>query len=113
MNGKELTTIVDAELNQRGISKMDFYEATGVSSATYSQWKNGTYEPSYPKIQAIEEYLGIKLQDSMYDSDTAALREAMRTRPELKLLFESLRDAPASYIYQVLSEVSKFKERNP
>ena len=26
MNGKELTTIVDAELNKRGISKMDFYE---------------------------------------------------------------------------------------
>lgn len=110
MNGKELTTIVDAELNKRGISKMDFYEATGVSSATYSQWKNGTYEPSYPKIQAIENYLGIQLQGPLYDSDMQELHEMLRDRPDLRTLLRSAAEIPPSSVYSAVSFIEKVKE---
>ena len=110
MNGKDLTAIVDAELARQHISKMQFYEECGISSATFSQWKNGIYEPSYPKIQAIERFLGIKLQDSIYDEDTMQLHELLKNRPEIRTLLKSVSSIPPSSVYSLISFVEKEKE---
>ena len=118
MDGFELVRIIERELASKGISKTKFYEDCGISSAVFSNWRKNINTPSDKNLAVISQYLGMELdKDDVFiavrqEDDTAELRETLRTRPELKLLFNSLKDAPSSYIYQVLSDISKFKEGN-
>ena len=43
-----------AELN---MSKQSFYEKSGISSASFSQWNTGAYKPSVKKIKSAAKAL--------------------------------------------------------
>lgn len=73
MDGPTLVDIVERELVARHIKKAEFYAATKISSATFSQWRNNIYFPSAANIKAIEEYLGISISYSV--ADKAAKKE--------------------------------------
>ena len=81
MDGPTLVDIVERELVARHIKKAEFYAATKISSATFSQWRNNIYFPSAANIKTIEEYLGISISYSVADKDakkerpTAILRD--------------------------------------
>lgn len=59
MNPMEFVQIIEEELKARKIPKGKFYDESGVSSATMSQWRKGQYAPSPENIKRIESYLGI------------------------------------------------------
>lgn len=61
MDGFDFVTLIEAELTKRKISKAEFYKATGISSATFSQWRNRIYVPSNAAIKKVEDYLGISV----------------------------------------------------
>lgn len=67
MDGPTLVDIVERELVSRHIKKAEFYAATKISSATFSQWRNNIYFPSAANIKTIEEYLGISISYSVAD----------------------------------------------
>ena len=67
MDGPTLVDIVERELVARHIKKAEFYAATKISSATFSQWRNNIYFPSAANIKTIEEYLGISISYSVAD----------------------------------------------
>ena len=46
------------------------------------------------------------------DGDTMRIREAMRRRPGIKLLFDALEDAPDSDLYETLALVHRLKEQS-
>lgn len=60
MDGKELAKFIDEELDARGLKKKSFYEATGISSATLSQWRVGRYNPSEDNLVAVERFFGVQ-----------------------------------------------------
>lgn len=62
MDGLSFVLFVEKELKKRKIPKGTFYEATGVSSATMSQWRNNIHDPSPENIRRIEKYLGINFR---------------------------------------------------
>ena len=59
MDGSMFVLLVEAELQKRGVPKSTFYKDTGISSATFSQWRKNIYSPSSAAIRKVEEYLGI------------------------------------------------------
>ena len=73
LDGPTLVDIVERELVARHIKKAEFYAATKISSATFSQWRNNIYFPSAANIKTIEEYLGISISYSV--ADKAAKKE--------------------------------------
>ena len=114
VDGKTLTQIVDRILAERGISRADFCNAIGISSAAYSGWKKGS-QPREDKIIAIEKYLEIDLSDyeksnSDMDDETAALLQSIRERQDLRILLHSAKDVPASSIYALISQIERMKE---
>lgn len=111
MTGKEITLRVEEELVRQKISKAEFYAACGISSATFSQWRNGIYVPSPQKVRDIEEYLGITLHEERGD-ETVALREILRDRQDLRILLSSAKDMPPSSVYSLIANVEKMKEEN-
>lgn len=86
MDGKAFVELVEKELKAQKISKAAFYKATGISSASFSQWRNEIYYPSPANIKNIEEFLGVSFHLSTkeksptpegveLDKETIQLRE--------------------------------------
>ena len=60
MDGFDFVEIIEAELKRRNITKAEFYAATEISSATFSQWRKRIYSPSSSAVKKVEQFLGIK-----------------------------------------------------
>lgn len=54
-----------------GISKKEFYEKSGISSATYSQWNTGTFQPSKRKLMAAASALKMSFEELVGQSESA------------------------------------------
>lgn len=94
MDGPTLVDIVERELVARHIKKAEFYAATKISSATFSQWRNNIYFPSAANIKTIEEYFGISISYSVADK---AAKKAPATEGEgLSAARQKLYDAIAN-----------------
>lgn len=50
---------IELRLAELGMSKAEFYEKSGISSASYSQWNTGKYNPSRTKLQQASSVLGL------------------------------------------------------
>ena len=61
MTSTEIVRIIETELSRNGISKGQFYKDCDVSSATFSQWRSGTYYPSLSALRRIADYLNLAL----------------------------------------------------
>lgn len=109
MDGITLTRIVDKELKKQGKTRLELCEAIGITSAAYSNWKNGG-QPRKEKLIAIEKYLGIDLSDIEKSDESDELREMLRNRQDLRILLHSAKDVPASSVYALISQIEKMKE---
>ncbi|MBQ0113319.1 MAG: helix-turn-helix transcriptional regulator [Bacteroidales bacterium] len=62
--------------DSKGLNDSKVSKGTGVAKATLSDWKNGKTQPKLNKLQAIADFLGVKLTDITspneisYDSTT-------------------------------------------
>lgn len=110
MDGRTIARIIDSELASRGISKQKFYDESGVSSATLSQWRTGKYEPTADKIAKIEKCLNISFTEYEKSDESDELREMLRDRQDLRILLHSAKDVPASSVYALISQLEKMKE---
>jgi transcriptional regulator with XRE-family HTH domain len=52
---------IEMRLSEIGMSKTDFYAQSGISSATFSQWRTGTYKPSRKKLSNAATVLGLSV----------------------------------------------------
>lgn len=48
-------------LNERNVTVYRVSKETGISSATFTEWKNGTYTPKQDKIQKIADYFNVSV----------------------------------------------------
>ena len=69
MDGKSIVKYIEEKLKETKTPKMKFYRETGISAATFSQWKNGIYVPSSEALQKIEDYFGVSL--GYFEKETA------------------------------------------
>jgi len=73
---------------------------TGIAPSTFSDWKNGRYDPKADKLQKIADYFGVSVKYLMTGEDnpayyidpkTAEIAQEMYDRPELRGLFDASR----------------------
>lgn len=53
--------IFEKLLKERGVTAYRVAKETGISTATLTQWKNGTSIPKQDKLQKIADYFGVTL----------------------------------------------------
>lgn len=109
MDGPTLVRIVNSECQKRGMSKAEFYKEIGISSASFTGWKQGSV-PSRKYVEAIERLFGIDLSEYDAPNETDELREVLRERQDLRILLKSAKDAPPSSVYALISQIEKIKE---
>lgn len=111
---------IEALIDEKRISKTEFYTKSGVSSSLYSQWNTGLKNPTLKSLAKAADYLGVtldylvdgKIEESEQNTETARLREAMLKRPELRILFDAAEDAPTSEILNAAAQIMRYKEQN-
>lgn len=48
-------------LDEKGVTVYRVAKETEISSATFTEWKNGNYTPKQDKLQKIADYFGVTL----------------------------------------------------
>lgn len=64
-NGPQIVENINALLYLKGVPKMSFYRACGITASAYSQWKSGLTVPTLASLDKISKYLGVSMTDLM------------------------------------------------
>lgn len=58
-----------------GMSKTEFYEKSGISSTTYSQWNTNTFQPGRRKLMAAASVLKMTYEELVGEETTIEQKE--------------------------------------
>lgn len=73
--------IFEKLLNEYGVTAYRVAKETGISTATLTQWKNGTSTPKQDKLQLIADYFG-KSVDYLLTGKESEVKESILTRKD-------------------------------
>ena len=59
MDVQGILSRIENRLKEIGMSKEEFYKLSGISSATYSYWNTGKYNPTPKKLRPAADVIGI------------------------------------------------------
>ena len=108
-------------LDANGIKTADVARATGITTAAFTQWKQGRMNFKPNKLQLIADFFNVPLtyfypeaqSDDTYFTDpaTIALAQEMSARPEMKTLFDASRNLSPEDLQIVNQLVLKLSEK--
>lgn len=114
----QIAEAIDEYCKEKGIGKRKFHADSGISSATLTQWRNENVVPTAKLVRRLQEYTGLYIDDfmRMYGAggpdETAELRQMLVDRPDMKLLFQTAKNAPASAILEAAAILARYKEES-
>ena len=108
-------------LEERNLTPYKVHKATGISTATLSDWKNGRSTPKMDKLKKIADFLGVSVdylmngeepkEESYYlDKDAAEIANFLHNNPEYRVLFDSSRKVKPEHIALIKELMDKFSE---
>lgn len=62
---------IELRIIELGMTKTEFYEKSGISSATYSQWNTNTFQPSKRKLMAAASALKMTYEELVGEETTS------------------------------------------
>lgn len=122
LDNTALAAAIDRYCKENEIKKADFHRDSKISSATLSQWRKSTYRASDESLVKVEQFTGMKIEDFMEqygqkenaapqeDGESIRIREVLRERPEMRILFDAGEDAPTSAILEAAALIMRYKE---
>lgn len=60
---------IEIRLAEIGMAKQEFYEKSGISSGSFSQWNTGKHAPSIKKVQRAASVIGVTTEYLLYGTD--------------------------------------------
>ena len=76
---------IEIRLAEIEMPKQVFYEISGISSGSYSQWNTGMHSPSLKKLQKAALVLGVPVEYLLYGDAPAASQGAKKAPdPEIE-----------------------------
>jgi len=80
---------IEIRLAEIEMPKQVFYEKSGISSGSYSQWNTGMHSPSLKKLQKAALVLGVPVEYLLYGDAPAASQGAKKAPdPEIEGVME-------------------------
>lgn len=80
---------IEIRLAEIEMPKQVFYEKSGISSGSYSQWNTGMHSPSLKKLQKAALVLGVPVEYLLYgDAPTASQGAKKAPDPEIEGVME-------------------------
>ena len=98
-------SIFEQLLQKYGVSTYKVSKDTGIAQSVFSAWKNGISTPKQDKIQKIADYFNVSVDYLMtgkekeggekyyINDETASIAQEIFDNKELRLLFDTAKDA--------------------
>ena len=112
MDGAKVVKIIETRLAELGMQKKTFYELTGVSSASFSQWRTGITQPSPDALRRINAALGtsFEIKSSLSDGILDSVKMLQELRDEDRALLEVVRDMTPAQV-EIMAEFGRTLKR--
>ena len=110
---------IEMRLSEINMTKAEFYERSGISSASLSQWRTGLYNPTRKKLESAATCLGVSYEYLAFGSeetekppvgDERFLPLAERREALSKAGIHILLDADAKVTEEQLDDIISFIE---
>ena len=90
-----MLTRIEIRMAELGMSKEEFYEKSGISSASFSQWNTGVHKPTKKKLGQAAAALSVSLEYLLTgeQKEKPAISEDDRLNAEVVELFSKLTEA--------------------
>lgn len=97
--------IFEELLQKHGVSTYRVSKETGIAQSVFSSWKNGISTPKQDKMQKLADYFNVSLEYLMtgeekkggekyyLNDETAKIAQDIFENKELRMLFDTARDA--------------------
>lgn len=104
---REIYNKFDKLLNIKGVTAYKVAQATGISTATLTNWKNGKYTPKSDKLKLIAEYFNVPENYFTVEDETVA-PEFNDEHLELIYLYDKLnKEQQIAYLNMLRSTTPK------
>lgn len=111
--------IFEQLLTQAGVTSYQVSKATGIATATLSDWKRGRSTPKQDKLQKIADYFHVPLsyllsgnmQETSWDTDMLCLVQSAAGRESVKTLLEYSIRAEDSDIRLAIAVLKALEEK--
>ena len=116
---------------RKGLSQKALSEKLGVALSTVAMWETGSRQPDYQMLNRIADFFGISFDDLLEDKEEKealdsdeiyvayeddevfSIRELLRTRPEMKMLFSVSKNATKEDIERTVAIIEALKGSVP
>lgn len=86
MSPSEIVLQIEQILKEKRIKKADFYKATGVSSASFSQWRKNGHTPELKTLMRVNSFLGTNFGITEVKENPAPLEGDGIDKYDIKLM---------------------------
>lgn len=115
----------------KGLTQKALSEKLGVALSTVAMWETGSRQPDYQMLNRIADFFGISFDDLLEDKEEKetldsdeiyvayeddevfSIRELLRTRPEMKMLFSVSKNATKEDIERTVAIIEALKGSVP
>jgi len=103
-----------AEIRSRiGLRDSDVSKATGISTATLSEWKKGRYQPKLDKLAKIAKFLNVNIEAITQGVKTEQAEGAVVHSKEMKLLIEAAKGSASKDLLLAAELLNRMKGPKP
>lgn len=104
---------------EKGLSNADVGRATGISTATLSQWKSGKYTPKMDKLEKIASFLSVPVEYlitgklSSIDCEASKIAQYVIENETTRLIMEGVQgldEKERAWVLEAIRFINKKKE---
>lgn len=88
---------MEIRMAELGMSKEHFYELSGISSASFSQWNTGAHKPTKKKIGQAASVLGVSFEYLWFgegQKEKPTTQEGSELTPKQRKAYNMIKDLP-------------------
>lgn len=114
MAGSKMVSRINSILAEKRISKQEFYDACGITSASYSLWNTGKTRPRMKNIEAIAKFLDVPVSHLLEDAEEKekpTLQAESELDPVTQELFEIVNNSDEDELKALLEMARLIRKR--
>ena len=96
---------------EKGLSRGAVCQAIGLSENAWKRWESGS-TPNGKSLKAIADFFGVEPKELMREVEQTETRKDIMDSTEMRVLFDAAKGVPPHKLYEVASQLMKWKEDN-